>query len=145
MTPETLMVLTLAVPLAGAAVISQLGPWPNLRESATLLTAAVLFAVNLALAWDVLGGARPEIVLAGFIPGAPILLGAEPLGVIFGLVASCLWIVTSVYAIGYMRGKHEDGHGFLLLQLLEVSHIAHQRHVVGGGGRLDGAAAPAQA
>ena len=50
MTPETLMVLTLAVPLAGAAVISQLGPWPNLREAATLLTAAVLFAVNLALA-----------------------------------------------------------------------------------------------
>ena len=107
MTPETLMILALAVPLAGAAAISHLGRWPDLREAATLLTAAVLFTINLALAADVLAGARPEVVLAGFIPSAPILLAAEPLGVIFGLIASFLWIVTSVYAIGYMRGKHE--------------------------------------
>ena len=134
MTPETLMVLTLAVPLAGAAVISQLGPWPNLREAATLLTAAVLFAVNLALAWDVLGGARPEIVLAGFIPGAPILLGAEPLGVIFGLVASCLWIVTSVYAIGYMRGKHEANqtrfYTFFAIALASTMGVAYAGNLI---------------
>ena len=31
----------------------------------------------------------------------------EPLGMLFGLVASGLWIVTTIYSIGYMRGHHE--------------------------------------
>ena len=34
-------------------------------------------------------------------------LSAEPMGVIFGLLASFLWVVTTVYSIGYMRGHHE--------------------------------------
>ena len=34
---------------------------------------------------------------------------AEPLGVLFALLASFLWLVTSVYSIGYMRG-HGEAH-----------------------------------
>jgi multicomponent Na+:H+ antiporter subunit D len=34
-------------------------------------------------------------------------LEVEPLGLLFALVASSLWIITSVYSIGYMRGHHE--------------------------------------
>jgi multicomponent Na+:H+ antiporter subunit D len=41
------------------------------------------------------------------IPGVPLGLEVEPLGLLFALVASFLWIVTSLYAIGYMRGHHE--------------------------------------
>ncbi|MDA0367325.1 MAG: monovalent cation/H+ antiporter subunit D family protein [Proteobacteria bacterium] len=134
MTPETLMVLTLAVPLAGAAVISLLDRSPNVREAATLLTAVVLFALNIALAADVLAGARPEFILADFIPGAPILLGAEPLGVIFGLVASGLWIVTSVYAIGYMRGKHEAKqtrfYTFFAIALTSTMGVAYSGNLI---------------
>jgi len=32
----------------------------------------------------------------------------EPLGLLFALVASFLWIVTTIYAIGYMRGHEEE-------------------------------------
>jgi multicomponent Na+:H+ antiporter subunit D len=35
-------------------------------------------------------------------------LRADPLGVFFALVASGLWIVTSIYSIGYMRGNGEQ-------------------------------------
>ena len=41
------------------------------------------------------------------VPGLSITLTIEPLGMIFACVASVLWIVTSIYAIGYMRGHHE--------------------------------------
>jgi multicomponent Na+:H+ antiporter subunit D len=34
-------------------------------------------------------------------------LAIEPLGMIFGCVASTLWIVNSIYSIGYMRGNNE--------------------------------------
>jgi multicomponent Na+:H+ antiporter subunit D len=55
----------------------------------------------------VLAGERPVSVLAVPIPGIPIALEAEPLGLLFALVASVLWVVTTLYSIGYMRG-HGD-------------------------------------
>jgi len=42
------------------------------------------------------------------VPGLPIALALEPLGLLFALIASSLWIVTTVYAIGYMRGHGES-------------------------------------
>ena len=47
--------------------------------------------------------------LAEPIPGLSLAVSAEPLGVLFGLIASFLWIVTTVYSIGYMRG-HGEAH-----------------------------------
>ena len=41
------------------------------------------------------------------LPGLPIAFVVEPLGLLFALLASGLWIVNSLYSIGYMRGNHE--------------------------------------
>ena len=41
------------------------------------------------------------------LPGLPLAFEVEPLGMLFGLVASGLWIVNSIYSIGYMRGNDE--------------------------------------
>ncbi|MCG8357445.1 MAG: monovalent cation/H+ antiporter subunit D family protein, partial [Kiloniellales bacterium] len=57
---------------------------------------------------DVLAGARPEVTLIEPLSGLPIYLKVEPLGMIFGAVASFLWIVNSIYSIGYMRGHNEQ-------------------------------------
>lgn len=39
--------------------------------------------------------------------GLPVLLRADALGVLFALVASALWVLTTIYSIGYMRALHE--------------------------------------
>ena len=101
--------LALAIPLAGALLVVALGRWPNAREAATLLTGTVLFGFAASLAPRVLDGARPAQTLVEVLPGLPITLALEPLGMLFALVASGLWIVTSLYSIGYMRG-HGEGH-----------------------------------
>jgi len=41
------------------------------------------------------------------IPGLALAFELEPLGLLFALVASGLWLVTSCYSIGYMRGHGE--------------------------------------
>lgn len=134
MTADTLLILALALPLGGAIVISMFDRAPNLRETATLLTAVVLFVLNIALAIEVFEGARPTLEIAGFIPGAPIMLGAEPLGVIFGLVASGLWIVTSVYSIGYMRSKNETNqtrfYTFFAIALASTMGVAYAGNLI---------------
>ena len=48
--------------------------------------------------------------LFNIMPGLPIQFDIEPLGLIFALIASGLWIVTHVYAMGYMRGNDEVHH-----------------------------------
>jgi multicomponent Na+:H+ antiporter subunit D len=98
---------TLGVPLLGALLVALSGRWPNLREAVTLATGGVLLTVVISLLPGVLAGDRPSVILIETLPGLPIALSAEPLGMLFALIAASLWIVTSIYAIGYMRGHHE--------------------------------------
>jgi multicomponent Na+:H+ antiporter subunit D len=81
---------------------------PNLRESVTLLTALCLFLLNLSLLGAVLEGQRPAVLLVESLPGLSIAFAVEPLGMLFALIASGLWIVNSLYSIGYMRSNREQ-------------------------------------
>lgn len=108
MSPETALKLALAVPAAGAVLVAMTGRWPNLRETVTLLTGLALLAVVLTLVGPTMSGDTVRVVLATPLPDLPIALSIEPLGLLFALIASFLWIVTSIYAIGYMRGHHEQ-------------------------------------
>ena len=101
--------LALLIPLAGAVLIAALGRWPNVRDAVTLITGVALFAFVLSLIPHVSGGSRPAVLLSWVLPGQGLVLRLEPLGVLFAVLASGLWIVTSVYSIGYMRG-HKEAH-----------------------------------
>lgn len=100
-------VLALVVPACGAVLIALAHRWPDLRETITLVTAMLLVAVVVSLLPQVLAGARPTAHLATIMPGLALELRVEPLGMLFALVASTLWIVNSLYSIGYMRANEE--------------------------------------
>jgi multicomponent Na+:H+ antiporter subunit D len=108
MTPPTLILAAVGTPLAGALLVGLLGRWPNLREAATLVTAAAMFAFVAMLAPHLLAGERPEAALLTILPGLTLHFAVEPLGMLFALVASLLWIVNSIYSIGYMRANKAE-------------------------------------
>jgi multicomponent Na+:H+ antiporter subunit D len=105
--PEQLLLLAVATPFLGALAIPLFGTRPNLREAVTLITAAALFLIVLGLLGAMAGGARPQVTLVSLGAGWSIGFALEPLGAIFALVASALWIVNSIYSIGYMRAHDE--------------------------------------
>jgi len=107
-TQEILLQLCLLLPIAGAALVAALHRRPNLREAASLASAAALFATVLALAGPVLEGERPALRLGEVIPGLALALELEPLGLLFALIASGLWFVSGIYSIGYMRANGES-------------------------------------
>lgn len=107
LTPEQALLASMALPLIGALLISLARRLPNLREAITLFTAAMLLAVVSTLLPLVMAGARPSLVLFSLLPGLDIAFQVEPLGMLFALIASGLWIVNSLYSIGYMRGNKE--------------------------------------
>ena len=80
---------------------------PNLREAITLLVAGAKFAIVASMVPGVLAGTRYVARIGEFGGGFALVLRADPLGVLFALLASLLWIVTSFYSIGYMRGLDE--------------------------------------
>ncbi len=123
MTDAQLLGVAVGLPLAGTLGVIATGRRPNLREGVTLVVAVLTFASVLQLLPSVMAGARPALELATPFPGARLAFELEPLGMLYALVASGLWIVTSLYAIGYMRGHHE-GHQTRFFAFFAVSIAA---------------------
>ncbi len=89
----------------------------NLREAWTILAAVLKFGFVASLVPAVLAGDRPEMRLVEIAPGIELALRVDPAGLLFALSASFLWILTSFYAIGYMRGggEHRQTRFFAML------------------------------
>ena len=109
MSAQASILLALVVPLIGAVGIALAGRVnANLREAVTLITATALALVVWGLVPEIMGGGRPSLWLTQVLPGVAIEFQVEPLGMLFAALASGLWIINSIYSIGYMRGNNES-------------------------------------
>jgi len=99
---------SLAFPSLGALVIASLGHRPNVRDWVLVVAAALTLGCVVPLVPAVFAGGNPAWSLFEMVGGVDLAFRVEPLGMVFGLVAGGLFLPTSVYAIGYMRGHHED-------------------------------------
>jgi multicomponent Na+:H+ antiporter subunit D len=107
-TDAQLILWALCLPTLGAAAVLALGRSPNLRDSASSVATLLTFGAVVQLLPRVMDGERPAVELLEVMPGVRLAFEVEPLGMLYALVASGLWIITSLYAVGYMRGHHED-------------------------------------
>jgi multicomponent Na+:H+ antiporter subunit D len=80
---------------------------PNVRETVTIVAAIAKFGIVFSMLGNVLDGKYPGMKLISLSPGIGLALRVDEAGIIFALLASLLWIVTSFYSIGYMRGLSE--------------------------------------
>ncbi|MEP3891177.1 MAG: proton-conducting transporter membrane subunit [Hellea sp.] len=106
-TAELALSLLLIIPLIAAVIIPLVGKKPNIRETVTLIAGVLLLANVIGLISMVAAGDRPEMHLFTFAGNFDVRLKLEPLGAIFAGIASSLWIVNSLFTIGYMRGNKE--------------------------------------
>lgn len=107
LTPADLVALAIVGPLLAAVGIAVFHRWPNLRETITLVAATGVAWVVWSLAPIVMAGGRPQLTIFEILPGVSFALKVEPLGMLFALVAGTLWLINSIYSIGYMRCNNE--------------------------------------
>ena len=107
MSAGNLILLALAIPLIGTVLILMSRGRPNQRETVTLVTAISLFVTVVQLVPEVYAGGRPAASIFEILPGLDIRFEVEPLGMMFACIASGLWVVNSIYSIGYMRAHNE--------------------------------------
>jgi len=80
---------------------------PNVREFWTLAAAVIKFLLVASMFPLVSRGYIITFRLFEVIPDIACSFRVDPLGLYFALLASGLWIITSVYSIGYMRSLKE--------------------------------------
>jgi multicomponent Na+:H+ antiporter subunit D len=81
---------------------------PNMREATSIVAGVLKFLVVISMAPTIFAGQIIITPLYTFLPGLDFKLRVDALGFMFAAIASFLWIVTSFYSIGYMRGTHES-------------------------------------
>lgn len=100
-------VLAIAASLFASIFIIVSNKNPDLRESWTFLAGLLKLGIVASMAPAILSGAEIVYSVAEVVPGVAIKFRVDALGMLFALVSSSLWIVTSAYSIGYMRGLKE--------------------------------------
>ena len=105
--PSIIPLLAVLVSLLIVPLILLSSKLRNLREFWTLAAAFAKFAIVLTLLPKVLADKVLFCKIIDIAPGIGLTLKADTFGVFFALIASGLWILTSFYSIGYVRGLNE--------------------------------------
>ena len=107
MSDQLLIILALCIPVIATVFIAVTHNNINLREAGTLFSSVCLIFIVYSILQRVLNGEEPQLHLLEFLPGLAIHFKIEPLGMLFACIASFLWLINSIYSIGYMRGNKE--------------------------------------
>ena len=100
--------LAIAVPLLGAALVVALGRRPNVRDGVSIALALATLGLVVAMLPGTMDGRIASTTLLELSPGIHIALRADAAGMLFAVLASFLWVPTTVYSMGYMRGLDEQ-------------------------------------
>jgi multicomponent Na+:H+ antiporter subunit D len=99
--------LAILCPTIVSFLILVSGRHPNLRESCTIIGSLLLFLTVISMAPFVLKEGSIKCTLFNLFPGIDFAFNVDAFSLLFAITSSCLWILVSLYSIGYMRSLEE--------------------------------------
>lgn len=99
--------LIVGIPFIATCLIILLDRRPDAREGVSLVSAILTFALCLLALPSAFAPAPLTTPALAVLPGLSLHLTADALGLLFACIGSGLWVVTTIYNIGYMRGRNE--------------------------------------
>lgn len=105
---DFLPLFAIFVSVIGAIFIVLIGDKnPNLRETVSVIAGVLKFSFVSLLIPPFLRGDEIYLKITTILPGIELAFKVDGLGLLFAFGASFLWILTTFYSIGYMRGLKE--------------------------------------
>ena len=101
------LLLAVLIPLIGSILVMLLDKDENIRETISSVSSIALFVVVCSMVPTIFAGKTLYYNLFTLLPGVTISLRADPMSMIFAMVASSLWTIAVFYSMGYMRGLKE--------------------------------------
>jgi multicomponent Na+:H+ antiporter subunit D len=100
-------IMAIGCPSIGALLIFLFRKRPNIREGCTIVAAVLLFAIIISMAPVILNGNVILYRIIKICPGIELSFRVDAFGLLFAITSSFLWILVSIYSIGYMRSLEE--------------------------------------
>ena len=110
MDTNTAILLSMIIPSVAVGTNLMFRNNANLRDGLTLAASVLTFLCVLVILANEGNSTTEAFSLFTVLPGLDIAFNVEPLGLMFAIIASGLWILTHLYGIGYMRGNKEKNH-----------------------------------
>ena len=99
--------LALLPPLIAPLLIYIFKNNQNIRDSIGVIGSLISFYATINITNTLMNGLSPELFLFNIFNDLSLSFKVTPLGAVFGLLCSGLWILAAIYSIGYMRGNNE--------------------------------------
>lgn len=117
-TGAQLLIGAVLLPIGSALLLSLLPERSDkARNTAAVFIAAATAAMVVMLLADLLKGRLAFASLLTILPGLDLAFRADPLAMLFGIVASILWIFTVIYSTGYMAHERNRRRYFVYFLL----------------------------
>ena len=100
----SLLFLPILIPFIASIIIKALGGNKKLREL-TIIVAPFVTLLSVIKLYSLDYGVK--LALFEIMPNLEIAFSIEPLGLLFATIISVLWIIASLYSIGYMNAHKE--------------------------------------
>jgi len=111
-------IIAVIVPIIGALIIRFLDEEKaGLRHLVALVTVSVVFISVLSMLPLIMAGNLIELRIFNLLDGLGIFFRVDPLGMVFGLVSSTLWVFATIYSIGYMAHEHDQRNYYVFFVL----------------------------
>ncbi len=115
--------LALLVSASGAALIMLIGYRARLRAWIAVGAAVLKFAIVWSMLPGALNGQVYVFSLFEVLPGLALAFRVDALGLFFALVSATLWILATVYALTYMRGRQGQRRFFSFFALCVATTV----------------------
>ncbi len=126
--------IALACPFFCALLILVFKNKTNIREGCILVASSLQFLIILSMAPLLLQNQLIGINLITITPGIDIGFKVDAFGLLFAITSSFLWILVSIYSIGYMRALKEHAqtrfYFYFALAIFSAVSIAMSKNLI---------------
>jgi len=126
--------LALLAPLLGAAGVVLLRHRTPARELCGVVAGIAQLGLVATMVPAVRDGGTVSFTLSTFLPEASIALRADALGVVLAGTAAVLWVLTTVYAMGYFGTTHDPAltrfYAFFCLTMAATIGVAFSANLI---------------
>jgi multicomponent Na+:H+ antiporter subunit D len=105
MLPQLAPFSVVLIPFVGALLIALARAHRGLREGLSWASSILFFLAVMGLLAAFLAGETVSQTVWEIMPGLTIAFRLEPVGMLFAVMSSTLWVLATPYAIGYMNAK----------------------------------------
>jgi multicomponent Na+:H+ antiporter subunit D len=126
--------LALMVPVLGACGVMLLRRHPPARELCGILAGIAQVGLVATMVPAVSDGGTVSVTLSTFLPEVSIALRADALGIVLAGTAAVLWVLTTVYAMGYFGTAPDPAvtrfHFYLCLTMAATIGVAFSANLI---------------